>query len=157
MLDHFRESQRSEPAPVLMLAFASALEVVGAFVQHIVYLRVTCLIISALFLGLALSARQLTIRVRGKVLVFGFGPFQRRIHTLQILDMRVVDTLNPPRRPGVRKNLEGKWEWIAKPGTAVELLISDEKQIGYIISTSRPRDLITALETGKTGQTADAP
>ena len=98
------------------------------------------------FSVLLLLVRQFTIRINATELTFGFGPFRKAIDLSKIVAAYADEASLASTGIGVHIVRGGYWAWIARPGTAVRVvLVVGGSAPGYIISTVRPRDLIAAL------------
>lgn len=152
---HFLEKQRFDPT---LMAF------LGAFVAFECYLALNLWRVShpgsiisactcAVILALAVLLRQFTIQVTDNELMFGFGILRKRIKLSDISSTSITEASLRTTGIGIHYCAGRDWAWIAKSGSAVKINIGSGATAGYIISTSRPRDLTAAL-SGAIGKSA---
>lgn len=110
--------------------------------------RIAQWVAAAIFLIITLMLRRLSIRVTNESITWGFGPFRKRVIRSQITSVRIVEASMARTGIGVHRVGGGLWAWVARTGPAIEILVSGERVPGYIISTSRPRDLKVVLVDG---------
>jgi len=154
MAEVFREDQQLAPFPLALLAGMALIEIclavgVPGLLRAV---RIILWILAGLFLLAAWLLRRLTIRVTADYLIFGFGPFRKRVRRAEIASVRIVEATITTTGIGVHRLAGGLWAWVARTGPAVEVLLIPGKAPGYIISTSRPRDLKAALLPGNRPQ-----
>lgn len=150
MAELFREDQPITPLPLALLVGMALLEISLALGVHGIprMARVVQWAMAAVFLVAALLLRRLSIRVAPDSIIWGFGPFRKRVMRAQITSVRIVEASMARTGIGVHRVEGGLWAWVARTGPAIEILVSGSRVPGYIISTGRPRDLKTVLVDG---------
>jgi hypothetical protein len=150
MEDLFREDQQTAPFPLALLVGMALIEIYLVLGTHGLFhpVRIILWILAGLFLLTALLLRRFTIRVNAQYLIFGFGPFRKRIRRAEITSVRIVEATLATTGIGIHRIPGGLWAWIARSGPAAEILVSGAKTPGYIVSTRRPRDLKAVLLDG---------
>ena len=158
MLNHFREHQRAHLALPGVPIFGAvvegtvALTLPASLAVHLIQWAIV-----SLFVVIAILMRELSIRVDTENLVFGFGPLRRKLRLSDINGVKVLDTETIKTGPGIRALSEGRMAWIAATGTAVEVktVNTNGHPAAYVISTNRPHDLASALQSGQTSRTLE--
>ena len=147
MEDLFREDHQTAPLPLALLVGMALIEIYLVLGTHglIRPVRIILWILAGLFLFGAWLFRRFTVRVNAEFLIFGFGPFRKRVRRTQITSVRIVEASLATTGIGIHRIPGGLWAWVARSGPAAEVLLSGAKSPGYIISTGRPRDLKAIL------------
>ena len=147
MTELFREDQPVTPLPLALLVGMALLEIVLALGVHDVprAARIAQWAAAAIFLLSTLVIRRLSIRVTSESITWGFGLFRKRVSRAQITSVRIVEASMARTGIGVHRVGGGLWAWVARTGPAIEILVAGGRVPGYIISTSRPRDLKAVL------------
>lgn len=150
MSDLFREDQQIAPFPLALLLGMALIEIYLVIGTHglIHPVRIILWVLAGIFLLIALLLRRFTVRVTEELLIFGFGPFRKRVRRAQIISVRIVEASLATTGIGIHRIAGGLWAWVARSGPAAEVLIAGAKVPGYIISTGRPRDLKAILLDG---------
>lgn len=144
----FQEHQYTEAPIMALLASLTAIE---AYMSVIVWsalrqIGIFHAIVAALFLVTAILLRRFTITVTDSELTFGFGPFKRRVRRLDVRHYHICECSLKSTGVGIHY-VRGYWAWVARTGKAVQITLAPGGTLGYILSTSRPRDLIAAIST----------
>lgn len=161
MLQHFHETQRLHPAPIILIVVCAGFEAALALTLHAnIGTHITQWAIVTLLLVTAIIFRELAIEVDSHELKFGFGPATRKVYLRDIRSVRLVEASLINAGIGIHYLSDGTWAWIARSGPAVHVGVHDSRNPrvrGYVISTSHPHDLISALEAGMPNRAVDEP
>ncbi len=153
----FHEQQNTDSVAMALLCSLVLIEgLVSYNVWHVLRpVGIVHALVGALFLVIAILLRRFQIDVSETELVFGFGPFRRRVKLSDIRRTGIGECSLGTTGIGIHP-VKGYWAWVARAGTAVQVTLAPGRSLGYIISTIRPRDLIAALTGSATSQETKA-
>lgn len=101
-------------------------------------------LMAAVAFVIAILLSRFTITVTETHLTFGFGPFRKRMPLADVRRAHMVECSLRTTGVGIHY-VAGYWAWVARTGPAVQIILKSGKPLGFIISTSRPRDLSAIL------------
>jgi hypothetical protein len=148
MTPNLRFSERINTDSVAM-ALLSGLVLIEGLVSYNVWhvlrpVGILHAVMAAAFFVLTILLRRFHIRVTASELTFGFGPFRKTVKLSDIRRTGIGECSLATTGIGIHF-VRGYWAWVAKAGTAVQITLAPGRTVGYIISTTRPRDLVAAL------------
>lgn len=128
--------------PILLEAYLSYQSVIEWHIRQVAYIHLFC---AALFVLVAGIFNRFTVLVTDTEIVFGFGVFRKRISLDDIHATSLAEASFRTTGIGIHIVSGGYWAWVARTGPALRLTVGNNMAGGYILSSSRPRDLAAAI------------